>query len=77
MKNLSRVSRDTLEQIVQQVIDRLYLDINPPGCPRKLRDCEIYNPDKFWNIDDLAFIAELLQAEGLAPEFLDDVPDEG
>jgi hypothetical protein len=76
MRDITRVSRHALEEIVRQTIDRLYLDINPPGCPRERRDHELYNPDKDWDIDDLAFIAELLRAEDLAPEFVGDEPDE-
>ncbi len=75
MKNITHVSRNALEDIVQQIVDQLYLDINPLGCPPQLHDQEVYNPDKDWDIDDLAFIAELLQGEELAPEFLGDAPD--
>jgi hypothetical protein len=74
MNSISETPRDALADIVQRIVDRLYLDLNPPGCPAELCDREVYNPDKVWDPDDLAFVAELLQAEDLIPEFLGDVP---
>jgi hypothetical protein len=76
MKDIAHASRDALEDLVQLIVDRLFLDINPLGCPPQLCDQEVYNPDKDWDIDDLAYIAELLQAGDLAPEFLGDAPAE-
>ena len=74
MKDVSQLSRRSLENIVAQIVGRLFLDINPPGCPPELRDCDVYNPDKEWDIDDLGVIADLLTAEDLAPEHLGDEP---
>lgn len=76
MKSISDTSPDALAEIVRLIVDRLYLDFNPPACPPELCDREVYNPDKEWDIDDLAFVAELLQGEELIPEFLGDAPDE-
>jgi hypothetical protein len=74
MKDVSQLSRRSLENIVGQIVDRLFLDINPPGCPPERRDCDVYNPAKEWDIDDLEVIADLLAAEDLAPEQLGDEP---
>ncbi len=67
MKNLSRLTRAVLEDALGQIVDRLFLDINPLDCPAELRDQEIYNPEKDWDLDDLDFIAGLLRTAGLAP----------
>jgi hypothetical protein len=74
MKDVSQLSRRSLENIVAQIVGRLFLDINPPGCPPERRDCDVYNPDKEWDIEDLEGIAELLAAEDLAPKHLGDEP---
>jgi len=74
MKDVSQLSRGSLENIVGQIVDRLFLDLNPLDCPPELLDCDVYNPAKECDIDDLEFIADLLAAEELAPEHLGDEP---
>lgn len=74
MLDVTHLPLPVLQDIVGQIVDRLYLDLNPVDCPAELRDCDVYNPDKDWQIDDLDFIAELLHAADLAPEVLGDEP---
>ncbi|HVR12061.1 MAG TPA: hypothetical protein VMW75_28720 [Thermoanaerobaculia bacterium] len=74
MIDASQLSRAVLEDALGQIADRLFLDINPVGCPAELRDQDVYNPDKDWDIDDLEFIAGLLRTAGLAPDRLGDQP---
>jgi hypothetical protein len=72
--DVTHLSQHILQDIVAQIVDRLFLDLNPPGCPAQLRDSDVYNPDKDWQLDDLEFIADLLHAAELAPEVLGDEP---
>jgi hypothetical protein len=44
MKDISQLSRAALEDTLGQIVDRLFLDINPVDCPAELRDQEVYNP---------------------------------
>jgi hypothetical protein len=74
MYDVTHLPLHTLQDIVGQIVDRLFLDLNPPRCPAELRDCDVYNPDKDWQLDDLEFISELLHAAELAPEVLGDKP---
>ena len=74
MNDVSRLSRPVLEDALGQIVDRLFLDLNPLDCPPELRDQDLYNPEKEWDIDDLEFIAELLRTAGLAPDRLGDKP---
>jgi hypothetical protein len=74
MRDVRQLSRLALENLAFQLVDRLFLDIDPPGCPAELRGREVYNPDKEWDLDSLDFIADLLRDEELAPEFLGDEP---
>jgi hypothetical protein len=74
MIDVTQLSRAALENIVRLLVDRLYLDLNPPDCPAELEDCEVYNPEKPWHVDDLEFIADLLTSAELTPEFLGDAP---
>jgi hypothetical protein len=72
MNDVSRLSRAALEDTLAQIVDRLFLDLNPLDCPAELRDQDLYNPEKEVDIDDLDVIAELLRTAGLAPDRLGD-----
>lgn len=74
MNDVSRLSRATLEDTLAQIVDRLFLDLNPLDCPAGLRDRDVYNPEKEVDIDDLDVIADLLRTAGLAPDRLGDEP---
>jgi hypothetical protein len=77
MRDVRQLSRLALENLAGQIVDRLFLDVDPPGCPAEFRDREVYNPDKDCDLDSLEFIADLLRDEELAPEFLGDEPPPG
>jgi hypothetical protein len=74
MNDVSKLTREALEDTLAQIVDRLFLDLNPLDCPTEMLDRDIYNPAKEWDIDDLDVIADLLRAAGLAPDRLGDAP---
>jgi hypothetical protein len=74
MNDVSKLTREALEDTLAQIVDRLFLDLNPLDCPAEMLDRDIYNPAKEWDIDDLDVIAELLRTAGLAPDRLGDEP---
>ena len=74
MNDVSKLTREALEDTLGQIVDRLFLDLNPLDCPAELRDQDLYNPEKEWDIEDLDFIAALLRTAGLAPDRLGDQP---
>ena len=74
MNDVSKLTREALEDTLGQIVDRLFLDLNPLDCPAEVRDQDLYNPEKEWDIDDLDFIAGLLRTAGLAPDRLGDEP---
>ena len=74
MNDVSKLTREALEDTLAQIVDRLFLDLNPLDCPAELLDRDVYNPAKEWDIDDLDVIAELLRTAGLAPDRLGDEP---
>ena len=74
MNDVSRLSRAALEDTLAQIVDRLFLDLNPLDCRAELRDQDVYNPEKEVDIEDLDFIADLLRTAGLAPNRLGDEP---
>ena len=74
MNDVSKLTREALEDTLAQIVDRLFLDLNPLDCPAELLDRDVYNPEKEVDIDDLDVIAELLRTAGLAPDRLGDEP---
>jgi hypothetical protein len=62
MRQVSDLSRQALEKIVQSVQGLLYLDRNAQGT-------EFWNPEKAWNRADIGqLLAELLDKHGLVPD---------
>jgi len=55
-----KLSTDQLRDIVDQIRDILWLDINPQG--------DFYNPDKEWSPDTLEYVSGTLSDLGLKPE---------
>ncbi len=61
MKKPSDLTREELIRLVGQLQAHLYLDMNSAGEG-------FWNPDKDWDSDTLAHLAELLVDVALAPE---------
>lgn len=41
MLDVTHLPLPVLQDIVGQIVDRLYLDLNPLDCPAELRDCDV------------------------------------
>jgi hypothetical protein len=60
MKKPSDLTKEELEQLVEQLQSILYLDISPDG--------DFWNRNKVWDSETIEYVAAVLVDAGLAPE---------
>jgi len=57
-KQIKALTRQQLEEIVTQVVDALYLDVND----------EVYDPDNHWDGDTIEKVSQAINDAGLRPD---------